>query len=287
MMLSTPREDAFTFTCGGDTLVAILHDPGIAAERAVVVVVGGPQYRTGAHRQYVLLARDLAEAGVPTLRFDYRGMGDAEGFFRGFEDCGDDIAAAVDALCARLPSVREVVLWGLCDGATAIAFHQAQRRDRRVVGVMLLNPWARSDRTLAETQVRHWYGKRLTSPEFWKKLTTGGVDLKGALRGLAGSLAARIRPRTPGRTGSAALPDRFAAALAAVDVPVCLVLSGRDLTAREFEDAVLSRKPSKRLGGRLTVHRLPDANHTYSSPTHRARVHGWTLDWVRGLGRSA
>lgn len=291
MMLETPREDAITFPCAGETLVGVLHHPGLAAERAVVIVVGGPQYRAGAHRQYVMLARALAEAGVPVLRFDYRGMGDSTGTFRGFEECGEDIAAAVDALCERLPAVREVVLWGLCDGATAIAFHQAERRDRRIAGTVLLNPWARSDRTLAETQVRHWYGRRLTSAEFWKKLLRGGVDLGSAVRGVAASLAARFRrsEATPEAAGDAPLPDRLAAALAGLDVPACLILSGRDLTAREFEGAVLSRPPLKRAvaAGRLVLRRLPEANHTYSSPAWREQVHAWTLDWVRGMGRSA
>ncbi|WP_343870442.1 hydrolase 1, exosortase A system-associated, partial [Caenispirillum bisanense] len=201
--MTTPREEAFTFDAAGEPLVGILHDPGLAAERAVVVVVGGPQYRTGAHRQYVLLARELAEAGTPVLRFDYRGMGDSGGSFRGFEDCGADIAAAIDALVARLPMVREVVLWGLCDGATAIAFYQAQNRDPRVVGAVLLNPWARSDRTLAETQVRHWYGKRLTSGAFWKKLMTGGVDVRAAAGGLIGTLATRFRSASPAAVAAA------------------------------------------------------------------------------------
>lgn len=289
-MMTTPREDAFTFEVAGAPLVGILHDPGLASERAVVVVVGGPQYRVGAHRQYVKLARDLAEAGTPVLRFDYRGMGDSSGDFRGFEDCGADIAAAIDALTARLPMVREVVLWGLCDGATAIAFYQARNRDPRVAGAVLLNPWARSARTLAETQVRHWYGRRLTSGAFWKKLLTGGVDLPAAAGGLLGTLAARFRSGSGAGSACGAeapLPDRLAAALTDMAVPVCLMLCGRDLTAREFEEAVLARGPLKRAqaAGHIRVRRLAEANHTYSRPDWRAQVHAWTTEWVQSLGR--
>ena len=46
-----------------------------AASRGMLIVVGGPQYRAGSHRQFTLLARDVAATGVPTMRFDYRGMG--------------------------------------------------------------------------------------------------------------------------------------------------------------------------------------------------------------------
>ena len=79
-------------------------------------MVGGPQYRVGSHRQFVLLARDLAADGFPVFRFDYRGMGDSEGEFRGFEHVEDDIAAAVEAFRSASPGLREIVLWGLCDG---------------------------------------------------------------------------------------------------------------------------------------------------------------------------
>jgi len=51
----------------------------------VLIVVGGPQYRVGSHRQFLLLSRRLAAEGHPVMRFDYRGMGDASGAMRGFE----------------------------------------------------------------------------------------------------------------------------------------------------------------------------------------------------------
>jgi len=50
-----------------------------AADTGVLIVVGGPQYRVGSHRQFVMLARFLADHGVPCMRFDYRGMGDVSG----------------------------------------------------------------------------------------------------------------------------------------------------------------------------------------------------------------
>jgi len=72
-------EEALVFDCGGSSLIGVLSGAALAAERGVLIVVGGPQYRAGSHRQFTLLARHLAERGVPTLRFDYRGMGDSDG----------------------------------------------------------------------------------------------------------------------------------------------------------------------------------------------------------------
>lgn len=294
------RETAFTFPCGEADLVGVLHVPEGRPRGGVVIVVGGPQYRAGAHRQYVLLARRLAQEGVAVLRFDLRGMGDSGGEFRGFEDCGDDIGAAVAALLAHVPDVPSVTLWGLCDGATAIAFHLAEgAADARVTGAVLLNPWARTERTEAAARAQHYYARRLVSREFWRKLLRGGVALGPALaqagRSLGALLANRLGRSKSGATGTmrlsggrAPLPDRLAAALERLPVPALLVLSGRDLTAREFETAVLDRPAVTRRvqAGHLRIHRLPRANHTFSAPPWRDQVLGWTLDVItRGEGR--
>ena len=88
--------------CEGSSCVGVMSvAPASAASMSVgvVIVVGGPQYRVGSHRQFALLARALARAGIPTLRFDYRGIGDSEGDPRTFESIGSDLTCAVDALC--------------------------------------------------------------------------------------------------------------------------------------------------------------------------------------------
>ncbi len=113
-------EKPITFECGSDTLLGILHSPTCPESTiGVLVVVGGPQYRVGSHRQFVLMARALAESGFSVLRFDYRGMGDSEGSTRTFKDVGPDIAAAIDVLLREQPLLTGVVLWGLCDAASA------------------------------------------------------------------------------------------------------------------------------------------------------------------------
>ncbi len=105
-------EQAVRFACQGEELVGILGRPAAPRALGVVIVVGGPQYRTGSHRQFTLLARHLLQEGFAVLRFDCRGMGDSGGEFPGFEHISADIAAAVDTLCEHIPAVRRVVLWG-------------------------------------------------------------------------------------------------------------------------------------------------------------------------------
>ena len=101
-----PAEEAVLFGCGGETLVGVVTRAGTAAEAGMVVIVGGPQYRAGSHRQFVLLCRRVAAAGFPALRFDYRGMGDSSGAPVGFENADADVAAAIDTLMARCPSLK-------------------------------------------------------------------------------------------------------------------------------------------------------------------------------------
>jgi hypothetical protein len=99
-------ERALMFECGGETLVGVLAEPASPAMVGVLIIVGGPQYRAGSHRQFVLLSRQLAATGVAAMRFDYRGMGDSTGSPSSFDDVSEDIAAAIDAgLGERYPKI--------------------------------------------------------------------------------------------------------------------------------------------------------------------------------------
>jgi hypothetical protein len=65
------NEHAVVFPCEEDALLGIVHAPDQAGTTGVVIIVaGGPQYRVGAHRQFVVLGRELARQGIPVLRFD-------------------------------------------------------------------------------------------------------------------------------------------------------------------------------------------------------------------------
>lgn len=288
----TVTETPIVFSCEGDKLLGILHRPETPQDTAVVVVVGGPQYRIGSHRQFLLLARAVADAGFPVLRFDYRGMGDSEGDFRGFEDAGEDIHQALDAFSEAMPEVRRFVLWGLCDGASAILFYAAA--DPRVERVVLLNPWVRTEAGQARAMLRHHYLARLTSRDFWRKLLSGRVALGSSLRDFAGTLAKRLTGASE-RGGTveegscsadASLPDRMAAGLQRFGGPVLLILSGKDLTAREFEDAAKLSPLWQSLlqEDRVTVERLPESDHTFSRAEWRERVEAMTRDWLDGRG---
>jgi exosortase A-associated hydrolase 1 len=274
-------EQAVLFDCEGEQLVGILSLPAQPAGRGVLIVVGGPQYRAGSHRQFTLLARRLAAAGVPCMRFDHRGMGDSSGTPRTFEAVQADLRCALDAFFARVPALREAVLWGLCDAASAALLFGVQ--DSRVKGLALLNPWVRSEATYAQAQVRHYYRERLLSPELWGKLLRGQFDWRGSAASLARTLRSALRG-VPAQPGPAALPfpARMAAGLGSFAGATLLVISGNDLTAREFTD-LAACDPAWQAAiaqARLTRIELPDADHTFSRAAWQDEVERATLAWL-------
>ena len=284
------QEQAIAFCCNAELLYGIVSVPEQPANRGVLIVVGGPQYRVGSHRQFALLARSLAGQGIPAMRFDYRGMGDSCGDARDFEDVGPDLRAAIDQFFASVPGMREVALWGLCDAASAAMFYGA--RDPRVCGLALLNPWVRTTGGHAKATLKHYYRDRLLQPALWKKIFSGKFDYRRALSSFSGLLrAARDKGQLSDSAHSsdaaapaaAPLPERMFEGLAGFNGKVLLILSGRDLTAQEFSEVVKASRPWQRLLGSVRVTRkdLAEADHTFSRRAWRDQISTWTGDWIK------
>ncbi len=273
----------FTFECDGEALLGVLHTPAVEAATGVLIVVGGPQYRVGSHRQFVLLARHLADAGVPVLRFDYRGMGDSSGEPRDFEQIDDDIRCAIDELLRRCPSVTRVVLFGLCDAASAALMYASG--DERVAGVALLNPWVRGIDTLAKTYLKHYYLQRFLQQDFWTKLLRGKFSLRRSLNELLENLRRALGFATASAGAPARVPfqRRMLESLQNFHRPVFLGISGRDLTAAEFLGAVNGSADWVHAlrAAKLTRCELPEADHTCSRRIWRDALAAQIVSWVR------
>src|SRR3546814_10409691 len=90
-----------TFACEGAALAATLDEaPGTTG---LLIVSGGNEIRSGAHRGMAMLSQRIAAAGHPVLRFDRRGIGDSDGSNGGLEPSDPDIAAALAAFRADQP----------------------------------------------------------------------------------------------------------------------------------------------------------------------------------------
>lgn len=295
-------ERSFVFDCAGELSSAVVSLPATedTSDLGVLVIVGGPQYRIGSHRQFVLLSRALASGGVPTMRFDYRGMGDCAGTLRGFEHVDEDIVSAINAFQGQCPHIKKVVLWGLCDAASAALFYAW--RDARVSGLVLLNPWVRTAAGEARAVLKHYYLQRLFSRELLFKILRGQFAWRDSFTSLWQKLmssrqsavdekvAAGEKVNTSSTGAEAAglaltgtLPERMATGLERFKGNVMLVLSGQDLTAAEFRDTCNASARWRTLlaNERVQLHDLPDATHTFSRAIWRDEVARLTLAWCR------
>jgi len=256
---------ALRFSCGGSFLVGIIDVPERPLARGVLVIAGGPQYRVGGHRQFALLARMLAQRGIPVMRFDHRGMGDSEDEVRSFDAIDDDVHAAIGEFSRQMPKMEEVVIWGLCDAATAAALYA--HTDVRVHGLILLNPWVSAPDGSGRTGLRHYYLGRLGELGFWKKVATGHLDFG------AGAAALRQYMREAAADRSAPLPQRVVASLSCFDGQVLVILSGEDPTARAFADLMSKHEIKCR---RVDI---ADADHTFASRVWRDEVAQISANW--------
>lgn len=278
-------ESAITFRCGSDDLIGVLHRPSIEAQGiGILIVVGGPQYRVGSHRQFVLMARAFAAAGYPVLRFDYRGMGDSSGESRSFEAVDDDICSAIDTFFEGIPALTGVVVFGLCDAASAALIYCLE--DKRLLGLILANPWVRTEAGEARALVKHYYGRRLLQRSFWRKVLSGELGARQSAQDLLRSwFLARRNPATGDPRRSRHFLDRMQEGLMGFAGPVMLLVSERDLTAGEFQDLCRSEPAWSVAVSRENVRVAVQlgADHTFSSSVALNTATSTAIEWLAGL----
>lgn len=288
MLSGMADERPIVFPCEGEELIGIVHHALGERFRGVLFVVGGPQYRIGSHRQFLLLARTLVERGHPCMRFDSRGMGDSSGSSPGFDDLSSDIRAAIDAFMAAVPGMTEVVLWGLCDGASAAALYAPN--DDRVRGVVLVNPWVRTAVLEARAKMTGYYADRIRDRDFWVALLHGRIGMVAISSALDTALRAfrsRLVESKPSDVlGAQSLPEQILLKLKAFRGRMLFVLSGRDLTAQEFNHLCRDDERWARLmaNPRVTRFELPNANHTFARGDWRESVAVATDAWLCSIG---
>jgi hypothetical protein len=119
----------------GDLFGVLTEPVDVPAENLCAILLNaGAIRRIGPNRMWVETARRWAARGVPTLRLDLEGIGDADGDGGRFTEL-----AALDSLESRGLG-RSFVLVGLCSGA--YWSFQGALRDDRVVAAFMLNPQA-------------------------------------------------------------------------------------------------------------------------------------------------
>lgn len=253
------------FACHGETLFGTLDEA--QGTTGLLIVSGGNEVRSGAHRGMALLADKIAARGYPVLRYDRRGVGDSSGENNGFENASDDLCEAVAAFRNACPHMDRIVGFGNCDAASTLAlFHARVRTD----ALVLANPWViePSDDLPPAAAIRARYAQRLRSPREWLRLLRGGVDFGKLVNGLRKSVAT-------GSTQEGSLATRIAQALAASATPVTLLLAERDNTAIAFAEAWRDAGFAA-VRSRAREHRLDSASHSFAW----SRDADWLFDRV-------
>jgi pimeloyl-ACP methyl ester carboxylesterase len=222
-------------------------DPGRPGVCGLLLNAGGIR-RIGPGRMWVEAARRWALQGVPTIRLDLEGIGDADGELNPYAYDGalyvpklaSQAAGAVEAL-HELGLGERFVLGGLCSGAFW-SFHTALE-DPRVIAAYLLNPralfWEES------VQPGRDFRRGVLNPSKWRKLRLipraryiafARWVLRSPVRLAASAMARALGRRAPDRVGLAL--DR----LSATRTHLLLLFSEREPLYEELMDSgVLSR----------------------------------------------
>lgn len=221
------------FPCEGAQLHATLDLPDTAPSTGLLIVSGGNEIRSGAWGSHARLAEGAVAQGFAAFRFDRRGVGDSEGANGGFKSSAPDLAAAMAAFRAAVPSLQCVVALGNCDAASALMLASGAGAQ----ALVLSNPWTFEEEQAGPSvqALRAHYRKRLLNTDALMRLLTGKVSLFS----LIGSLLRMAKPAPP----PAPLVQKMREGLAAFAGPVRLLLAANDATAQAFAGVWDSHDP--------------------------------------------
>lgn len=279
--------EVLSLNFGGQQSLGI-YQPA-ASELLVIMVNGGAQTRAGSHRMQQQLALHWQQAGFASLRFDFPGFGDADGEPGTFVDHAGYLTELPDQLAHYFGKVRPVVLFGLCDGATAALLASPWLQPQALI---LLNPWCRTTENHARTMLKFYYLRRLISAEFWRKLATGQWHALNSLKAilkLLGPVQKTQRSVFPAPenirhdglnrlTADSAVPQAMLN-WKELPCPVQLILSGADLTAAECRE--LLQLPQYRcIIAQTRFTDIAGANHTVTDPEHFVFLQSATTDFL-------
>lgn len=173
-----------TAVCFGTTrsLSGVLTEPSRdqGGRPAVLLLNAGLLHRVGPNRLYVTLARRLAAAGFPVLRFDFSGLGESESRRDELTIEQSTLAEGREAMdfLVSLGIADRFVPMGLCAGAENA--HRIAVQDPRVSGAVMIDGYAY--RT-AGFYLRH-LGRRVTSGRTWRNFLTGQSGWRRTFRGV-------------------------------------------------------------------------------------------------------
>ena len=294
----------------GQQLVGILHmpDTGANGRPCILLLSPGVKMRVAPHRMYNKMAEAFVNDGFPVLRFDFAGLGDAQGEIEHAQlshvynsiQLGrfmGDTRAALDWLQST-HGVTRCIAGGLCGGA--ITGLLTAEHDPRIVGLLALGipvvlDVGEAQRSAHLTrgeldQLRQGYLRKLRDPRAWLRLfafkSDFGVVWKAFKRLFEGKRPAPVPATEPGGRPADNTNPKFAPAFFAMlesGRPMLHIFSGSDRLAAEFQEKFQERYPERlaRHQDRLDVHVIDKANHILAHPDWFNAMLALSRDWLR------
>ncbi|MDZ7588328.1 MAG: hydrolase 1, exosortase A system-associated [Parasphingorhabdus sp.] len=249
------------FPCATEELVATL-DTGTKAS-GLLIISGGNEIRSGAFGGMAQLAAHFAAQGFAVFRYDRRGIGDSSGSNDGYRSSAPDIGAAAKAFARLQPQLNNIVAFGNCDAATALALFAGDIPS--IKSLVLANPWTideeAADAGPTAPAIRARYLRRLADPAAWADLAAGRINLGK----LVGGLFRLVKGRKATVTA-----DALANRLEQLEIPTQILLARRDMTASVF---LSDWESSAFLGARanefITLRQIDSASHSFADVPSR------------------
>ena len=261
------------------------HDE--VASQVVLIVNSGGDPRCGANRSGTVMARQLAASGIASLRIDFAGLGDSvaqdDGQTHVFEtDRRPEVSAAFDALTTL--GYTQLTLYGLCSGA----YHAfwAAAADERVETLVMVNlptfEWQASTDIASFSVYEVSVGTRaklVWSSATWRRLLKGELRIQSQIMALGrktatwvlgriGKVQLVVHPMTAAQTAMTEISRR---------TRTLILMSPNELglvaMAQEFG-------PDRKLPS-VTLHVLPNLDHTVSDPAMLCQLTKMIIDFIK------
>jgi dienelactone hydrolase len=272
------------------SLSGVLTEPsgGAPGAPAALLLSAGYMHRVGPNRLYVAIARRLAAAGIPVLRFDHSGLGESAARHDGMPLKESVLAEGIEAMnfLAESGIANRFVPMGLCWGG-----ENAQRlahADPRVVAAALIDGFAY--RTFGYHARK--YARHALAAGSWRRLfaRAGAV-----LRRRAAARHGAAFERNPGGVDFVReFPPRAAylnemRSILGRGVELSLIFTGGGMAefynhSRQFGEAF----PELRAHPRIRLEFMKLADHTFTIRSQQEALLASLSAWVeeRVLGRA-
>jgi len=249
-----------------------------ASKPAVVILNSGLMHHIGTCRLSVKLARQLADNGLLSIRFDFSGLGDSAprrttNSYR--ESTIEELKEVLDHL-QKTKGINKFICYGLCSGAHAS--YEFSLIDQRVIAIAQIDPYC----------YRTWkwylnhYGPKLLKLEVWLRFFTRYFNKEQKTKGFSETIEADnfIMPNFPQE-----YPDRNEVAkglktLVDRGINIYCIFTGGQSEVFNYQSQFRDSFSEINFNQLLTDEYYPEMNHIITHPDSQKIVRDNICSWI-------